>query len=47
MFTVGFAIGMGPVMPLYCSEIVPAVGMGMAIAMQWLMTTVVGKVAPL
>lgn len=47
LYMVSFSVGTGPIVPLYCSEIIPAVGMGMAIATQWFMATVVGKMCPI
>lgn len=47
LYMVSFSVGTGPVVPLYCSEIIPAVGMGMAIGTQWFMATIVGKMCPI
>jgi SP family facilitated glucose transporter-like MFS transporter 8 len=47
VYMIFFAVGMGSVMPLYCAEIVPAAGVGIATAVQWLFATLVGKLVPI
>lgn len=47
LYMLTFAIGMGCVMPMYCSEVIPAVGMGIAYALNWFGATLVGKAVPI
>lgn len=47
VYMIAFAVGMGSVMPMYCTEIVPAVGLGIATAMNWSVATLVGKSVPI
>ena len=41
-----FAIGMGPVALIYIADVLPANGIGIALAVQWFFTGVVGKLVP-
>lgn len=41
-----FAIGSGGTTTAYISEILPAIGIGVALALQWILTAIVGQVVP-
>ena len=46
-YMVAFAVGLGGTMPIFCAEIIPAVGVGIAASMQWLAVAAIGKGVPL
>jgi Sugar (and other) transporter len=46
LYMLSFAIGLGGTMPLYCSEIIPAVGVGMGVALQWLSSGIIAYIVP-
>ena len=41
-----FAVGLGGTLGVYCAEIVPIVGFGIASFMQWMSAAMIGKVLP-
>jgi hypothetical protein len=46
LYMLAFAVGFGGTMVMYCAEIIPAVGLGMAVAIQYLASTFIGWVVP-
>lgn len=46
-YMVSFAFGMGPVTLIYIADVLPPVGVGLALAVQWILTGAVGKIVPL
>ena len=46
-YLIGFALGLGGTMMIYTTDILPANGIGLAVAVQWLFTSIVGKVTPI
>jgi len=47
VYMVGFAVGLGGVTTLFCSEIVPATAVGIATSIQWLNASLIGKMTPI
>ena len=47
VYMLSFAFSFGGTLTVYCTEIVPAVGVGVATAVQWLFASIVGKMVPL
>jgi len=47
LYMLGFAIGLGGVTTLFCSEIVPAVGVGISAVFFWISASLVGKICPI
>ena len=46
-YMIGFAVGLGGTMPIFCAEIIPAVGVGIAASMQWLTGAGIGQLVPI
>ena len=45
-YMISFAVGLGGTMGLFCAEIVPATAVGIGGGLQWLFTSLVGKLLP-
>jgi hypothetical protein len=46
IYLVSFALGMGGTMPLYCAEIIPAVGVSVGVALQWITSGIIAYTIP-
>lgn len=47
LFMVGFAIGMGSTLGLYTTEIIPPIGVGVTVGLQWFGAALIGKFVPI